>query len=47
MWALRRPPALGDAGGREMSRALTQTKRDNDMLGLHKQHNNDAQQEAM
>ena len=36
VWALRRPPALGDAGGCEMSQASTQTKRDNDMLGLHR-----------
>ena len=46
MWALRRPPALGDAGDGEMSRTVTQTKLGNDMLELHKQNNNDAQTDA-
>ena len=44
--ALRRPPALGDAGDGEMSRAVTETKLDNDMLQLHNKHDNDAQKQA-
>ena len=46
MWALRRPPALGDAGDGEMSRAVTLKKLDNDMLELHNKHNSDAHKEA-
>ena len=46
VWALRRPPALGDAGDGEMSRTVTQTKLGNDMLELQKQNNNNAQTDA-
>ena len=46
MWALRRPPALGEAGDEEMSQAMQQTKLDNATLELHDKHNNDAHKEG-
>ena len=46
MWALRRPPALGEAGDEEMSQAMQQTKLDNATLELHDKHNNDSHKEA-
>ena len=46
VWALRRPPALGDAGDEEMSRAMQHTKLDNATLELHNKHNNNAHKEA-
>ena len=46
VWALRRPPALGEAGDEEMSQAMQQTKLDNATLELHDKHNNDAHKET-